>query len=145
MPFLHSVAVNKLAASAAPPGGLQAVFKSAAPLGWRTTASGRSPGAWSPGFGLRGGCASSRLDHGLQPSRGGCASSRPIHGYPKFLDKITKHQCFLLFLHSKYVQHSQTAMCCHILLLRPWSMAAGCFLSFHSSLALRAEPIGIPI
>ena len=28
--------------------------------------TGRSPGAWSPGFGPRGGCASTRLDHGLK-------------------------------------------------------------------------------
>ena len=28
--------------------------------------SGRFPGSWSPGFGLPGGCASSRLDHGFQ-------------------------------------------------------------------------------
>ena len=35
-------------------------------LGLRTTASGRSPGAWSPGFGPRGGRASSRIDHGLK-------------------------------------------------------------------------------
>ena len=28
--------------------------------------SGRFPGSWSPGFGLPGGCASSRLDHGLE-------------------------------------------------------------------------------
>ena len=36
--------------------------------GWRMTASGRSasPGSWFPCFGLWGGCASSRLDHGLK-------------------------------------------------------------------------------
>ena len=44
--------------------------------------SGRFPGSWFPRFGLRGGCASSRLDHGLKfyVIWGGCASSRLING-----------------------------------------------------------------
>ena len=35
-------------------------------LGLRTTGLGGSPGSWSLIFGLPGGCASSRLDHGLK-------------------------------------------------------------------------------
>ena len=52
-------------------------------LGCQATASERSPGASFPGFGLPGGCASSRLDHGLKfyVIQGGCASSRLISGF----------------------------------------------------------------
>ena len=78
--------MNKSAASAASPDScqFQAVIKSllAQPAGSlnpgeqapgeRRTAArladedGCFPGAWSPGFGLRLGCAGSRLDHGLE-------------------------------------------------------------------------------
>ena len=79
--------MNKSAASAASLDSVkfQAVIKSAASaasrkpksrgssrgvqddgFGWRATASGHSPGASFPGFGLPGGCASSRLDHGCK-------------------------------------------------------------------------------
>ena len=52
-------------------------------LGLRTTGLGGSPGSWSLIFGLPGGCASSRLDHGLEfyVIQGGCASSRLIHEF----------------------------------------------------------------
>ena len=97
---------NKSAASAASPDSVkfQAVIKSAASAASRkakksgtkirgsprTTARQAddgarlgSPGCWSLIFGLRGGCASSRLDHGLKfyAIRGGCASSRLIHEF----------------------------------------------------------------
>ena len=53
-------------------------------FGWRATASGHFPGASFPGFGLPGGCASSRLDHGLKVYviQGGCAGSRLISAFP---------------------------------------------------------------
>ena len=52
-------------------------------LGLRTTGLGGSPGSWSLIFGLPGGCASSRLDHGLKfyGIRGGCAGSRLMTGF----------------------------------------------------------------
>ena len=55
-------------------------------FGWRATASGLSPSN-------RGGCASSRLDHGLKFCRiqGGCASSRLIHDFPS-PNNSKKHQ-----------------------------------------------------
>ena len=80
--------VNKPAASAASPDYVkfQAVIKSAAsavsrkpksrgpssrgapraPSSASQAAVWRCPGAWCPGFGLRGACASSPLDHGLE-------------------------------------------------------------------------------
>ena len=95
---------NKSAASAASPDFVkfQAVIKSATSAASRKTknqgprsreahvhaddgARLGSPGSWSLTFGLPGGCASSRLDHGLKfyVIQGGCASSRLIH---EFLD-----------------------------------------------------------
>ena len=96
-------AVDKSAASAASPdaANFEAVIKSAASAASRKPKSREgssrgvprgprppgeplsdSPGAASSRFGLPGGCASSRLDHGLKlyGIRGGCASSRLIHG-----------------------------------------------------------------
>ena len=58
-----------------------------------------SPGSWSLTFGLPGGCASSRLDHGLKVYgiRGGCASSRLIHGHPNSPEKIAKNRWKIAF------------------------------------------------
>ena len=86
-------------------GNHQAVIKSAASaasrnprgahgrrLGLRTTGLGGSPGSWSLIFGLPGGCASSRLDHGLKfyGIQGGCASSRLISGFSDCQPRISK-------------------------------------------------------
>ena len=103
--YCEKGAVNKSAASAASPDSVkfQQVIKSAASAASRKPKSregssrgvqdsgsagrrqprGTPTGASFPGFGLPGGCASSRLDHGLQfcVIRGGCASSRLIHGF----------------------------------------------------------------
>ena len=65
---------------------LEAVIKSAASAAGTLALQadggrpGLFPGSRSPGFDLPGGCASSRLDHGLKfhVVQGGCASSRLI-------------------------------------------------------------------
>ena len=54
----------------------------------RTTERGSGDGSGAPldlGSLDLGGCASSRLDHGLKfyVIRGGCASSRLVHGFPR--------------------------------------------------------------
>ena len=111
---IHNFFVQKLAIAAPQ---TQAVIKSALSAASQKTKSRGAPrppssasraairhstGAWSPGFGLRGGCASSRLDHGLKVELTSTPNSLNSSFWPRLQLKNIENVQKMIFLGRSY-------------------------------------------